>query len=278
MPRLTLAAVALPLLVLAGGPGLAHAQDISPVPQLAEDTTAHPLTLAQVIQQPAPPQPTPVHTGFKAMVRELGEDVKFIPSRENAMWAGVGAVLALAAHPADKSVNHAAVNSDFAKAFFKPGAYMGQSYTLLSASAIVYAVGRTKNEPKVSHVGMDLIRAVVISEGLAAAMKYTVRRERPDGSGRSSFPSGHAADTFAFATALERHLGWRYFVPAYIGASYVALSRLPSNRHWLSDVMMGSAVGIIAGRTVTGHEVNKYALSVIPVRGGAVIGYQRAWH
>lgn len=278
MARLTLAAIVMPVLVLAGSAAPAQAQDLSPVPPLPEEAT-HPLAAAldQVVKQPAPPQPTPVHTGFKAMFRELGEDVKYIPSRENAMWAGVGAALALAVHPADKRVNHATVNSSFAKAFFKPGAYMGQSYTLLSASAIVYAVGRTKDEPKVSHVGMDLIRAVAISEGMAAVMKYSFRRERPDRSGRTSFPSGHAADTFAFATALERHLGWRYFVPAYIGASYVALSRLPANRHWLSDVMMGSAVGIIAGRTVTGHEVNKFALSVVPVRGGAAIGYQRVW-
>src|SRR5262245_63725190 len=46
----------------------------------------------------------------------------------------------------------------------------------------------------------------------------------------NSFPSGHAADTFAFATALERHLGWRGAVPAYIFSSYVAMSRLPANR------------------------------------------------
>jgi hypothetical protein len=249
------------------------------VPQLADDFATAPvsLDLDQVITQPAPPHPTPIHTGFKAMFKELGEDVKYIPSRENAMWAGIGGVFALAAHPVDKSVNHAMVNSDFAHAFFKPGAIMGETYTLLSTSVIVYAVGRTKDEPKVSHVGMDLLRAIAVSEGLTNALKYTTRRERPDHSGRTSFPSGHAADTFAFATALERHLNWRYFVPAYIGASYVAISRLPANRHWLSDVMMGSAVGIIAGRTVTGHEVNKYALSVIPVRGGAAIGYQHAW-
>ena len=40
------------------------------------------------------------------------------------------------------------------------------------------------------------------SEALTEALKYTTRRERPDGSGKNSFPSGHAADTFAFATAL----------------------------------------------------------------------------
>src|SRR5256885_7723557 len=113
---------------------------------------------------------------------------------------------------------------------------------------------------------MDLLRALIISEGLTQGLKYTTRRERPDPSGRTSFPSGHAADTFAFATALERHLGWRGAVPAYVVASYVAISRLPANRHWLSDTVFGAAVGVIAGRTVTSRETYKYpiALTVVP--------------
>ncbi len=148
---------------------------------------------------------------------------------------------------------------------------MGELPTLLGSSAIVYAVGRLKDQPQVSHVGMDLIRAVAIAEGLTQALKYTTRRERPDHSGRNSFPSGHAADTFAFATALERHLDWKLFVPAYVFSSYVALSRLPDNRHWLSDAVFGAAVGIIAGRTVTGHETAWYPVAIAYVPGGAAI-------
>jgi membrane-associated phospholipid phosphatase len=106
-------------------------------------------------------------------------------------------------------------------------------------------------------------------------LKYTTRRERPDHSGRNSFPSGHAADTFAFATALERHLGWRYAVPAYVFASYVAVSRLPANRHWFSDAVFGSAVGIIAGRTVTSHEAEPFPVAVTYVPGGAAVMYVR---
>ena len=135
----------------------------------------------------------------------------------------------------------------------------------------MYAVGRLADEPKVSHVGMDLIRALAISEGLTQTLKYTTRRERPDHSSRNSFPSGHAADTFAFATAMERHLGWRGAVPAYLFSSYVAASRMPANRHWLSDAVFGAAVGIIAGRTVTGHEVQKYPATIVYVPGGAAI-------
>jgi membrane-associated phospholipid phosphatase len=131
-----------------------------------------------------------------------------------------------------------------------------------------------KDKPKVSHMGMDLIESLAISEGLTQALKYTVRRERPDGSGHNSFPSGHAADTFAFAIALERHLGWKGAVPAYIFSSYVAISRLPANRHWLSDAVFGSAVGIIAGRTVTRHG-KEFPAVVAAVPGGVALMYVR---
>src|SRR5262245_25375150 len=116
---------------------------------------------------------------------------------------------------------------------------------------------------------MDLIQALAVSEGLTQTIKFATHRERPDGSGHNSFPSGHAADTFAFATALERHLGWKGAVPAYIFSSYVAISRLPANRHWLSDAVFGSAVGIIAGRTVTRHG-RAFPIAVASVPGGGV--------
>ena len=209
------------------------------------------------------------------MVKELGKDVKELPSRENLIWVGIGSGLALAAHPFDEDVNRRITNSDAAKTFFSPGEIMGELPTLLGSAAIVYAVGRLKDQPKVSHVGMDLIRAVAIAEGLTQALKYTTRRERPDHSGRNTFPSGHAADTFAFATALERHLNWKLFVPAYAFSSYVAISRLPENRHWLSDAVFGAAVGIIAGRTVTGHETAAYPVAIAYVPGGAAIVFVR---
>jgi hypothetical protein len=233
------------------------------------------LDFGQVIQQPAGPPPTPRHTGIKAMIKGLGVDVTHLPSRQNLFWVGVGSGLALAAHPFDDNVNGYFLNHTSTDKVFKPGAILGSSGTLLGSASIVYAVGRFKDEPKVSHVGMDLIRSVLIAEGLTQALKYTTRRERPDLSGKNSFPSGHAADTFAFATALERHLGWRGAVPAYMFSSYVAISRLPANRHWLSDAVFGSAVGIIAGRTVTRHGREEYPVAIAFVPGGAEVMYVR---
>ena len=190
---------------------------------------------------------------------------------------GIGGGLALAVHPADDNVNSALVGNATAEKIFKPGQVLGSLGTLLGTATAVYTVGRVRDEPRVSHVGMDLIRAIAISEGLTQGLKYTARRERPDGSGATSFPSGHAADTFAFATALERHLGWRFAVPAYVLSSYVAISRLPANRHWLSDAVFGSAVGIIAGRTVTSPDRDQYPVALIPIPGGLAVSFVHDW-
>ena len=227
-------------------------------------------------QQPAGPPPTPRHTGIKAMGKHVVTNFKYLPSMENLYWAGAGGGLALIAHPFDDNLNHAWVGNSTAENIFKPGEILGQLGTLLGSASAVYAFGRIKDQPKVSHLGMDLIEALAMSEAITQTLKYTVRRERPDGSSKNSFPSGHAADTFAFATALERHLNWKYSVPAYIFSSYVAISRLPANRHWLSDAVFGSAVGIIAGRTVTSHESERpYPVAVTMVPGGLAVMYVR---
>ena len=128
------------------------------------------------------------------MVKGLIIDFKYLPSRENLLWVGVGGGLALAVHPVDDNENRALVGSDVADKVFKPGEILGELGTLLGSASVVYAVGRLKDEPRVSHVGMDLIQSLAMSEVLTQALKYTTRRERPDHSGHNSFPSGHAAD------------------------------------------------------------------------------------
>jgi hypothetical protein len=54
-------------------------------------------------------------------------------------------------------------------------------------------------------------------------------------------------------------------------ASYVAMSRLHENRHFASDVVFGSAVGIIAGRTVTRHGRDYFSAGLHPVPGGMAL-------
>src|SRR5919112_494129 len=148
--------------------------------------------------------------------------------------------------------------------------------TAQSAAAATYIWGRTKTEPRVRHLGMDLIESTILAEGLTQLIKVAVRRHRPihpDGGSNPgySFPSGHATVTFAAATVLQQHLGWKAAVPTYLVASYVAMSRLHDNRHFASDVAAGAAEGIIIGRSVTWHGRNYYASPMLVPKGAGVM-------
>ena len=155
-------------------------------------------------------------------------------------------------------------------AAFAPGKYLGDTPEQVALSLGTYAFGRIFDQPKTSHLGMDLIQAEILTEMLVEPIKFATHRERPDGSNHQSFPSGHAAITFATATVIERHLGWRKSLLGYTIASYVAASRLHDNRHYLSDVIFGAAVGSIAGRTVVHHASDYWAVVPVSVPGGGV--------
>jgi membrane-associated phospholipid phosphatase len=223
--------------------------------------------------------PTPPHTGVHALFAGFKEDVRHLPSKENLYIAAVGGALALAVHPADATFNaRLQSHSDFVTDVYAPGKYLGGTAEQVALSIGTYAFGRIFDKPKVSHLGMDLLRTQMLTELLVEPIKFATHRERPDGSDHQSFPSGHAAITFAAATVIERHLGWKNAALAYAIASYVAASRLHDNVHYLSDVVFGAAVGTIAGRTVTEHGREMWTFSPTPVQGGVAIMVTRAPH
>ena len=60
-------------------------------------------------------------------------------------------------------------------------------------------------------------------------------------------------------------------IAAYAIAAYVAASRLSDNRHYLSDVVFGAAVGTIGGRTVTRHGRETWTFGPAAVPGGGFV-------
>jgi membrane-associated phospholipid phosphatase len=212
---------------------------------------------------------------FGRIFQDLGGDFTRLPSRENGLLLGIGAGLAGLASPHDRQVTSSMHANDDATGFFGPGAYMGNFYVNLGASFATYAIGRAAGNSKLAVVGADLARAQILSQATAQGIKYLAGRTRPDGTDRS-FPSGHAASAFATATVLQRHYGWKVGIPAYAFAGYVGASRLNANKHYLSDVAFGAALGIVAGRTVTfGVGSTKFALAPIAAQGGVGIGLTR---
>jgi len=83
--------------------------------------------------------------------------------------------------------------------------------------------------------------------------------------------------TFAAATVLQQHLGYKAAIPTYLIASYVAASRLHDNRHYASDVVMGAATGIIVGRSVTYHGRNFWGAAPAIVPGGMALMFTKIY-
>jgi hypothetical protein len=226
---------------------------------------------------------TPEHTGWATLVKDTAHDFVAFPRRKST-WTllGVGAAAALATHPADHYVERHIVGNNTAEDVFKLGRWVGSAEVEVGTAVGLWAIGRyvvpAKGESptnKVSHLGFDLIRAQILSQALVQGIKYSVRRDRPTGE-CCAFPSGHAATAFAVASVLERHLGYRASWPMLASATYVATSRLVDNRHFLSDVMFGAAVGMASGWTVVGrHGRDSFALQPVPIRGGAMVALVR---
>ena len=218
----------------------------------------------------------PTRSFFPALFHNLGDDIKHIPRRNSMYWLAAGTAASLAIHPADDYLNNHLSTSDTAKNVFKAGKYIGSFPVLFGTSVTTYIVGRSRSSRRGQHLGMDLIESTLLAEGITELAKVAVRRERPirdDGTRAAgySFPSGHAAATFAAATVLQQHLGWKWAVPTYLTASYVAMSRIAEDRHWASDVMAGATEGIIVGRSVTWHGRNFYASPMLLPRGAGIM-------
>jgi membrane-associated phospholipid phosphatase len=218
------------------------------------------------------------HTGLATLGRDTWNDFKAFPTRKST-WVilGVGGALAAAVHPADEHVNEQLASSGTADKFWKPGHVIGGPVMYVVPVAI-YLGGRyvlpkfdrdDDRTNKWSHLGLDLVRAEILEEVIVVALKRSTQRTRPDGSDNYSFPSGHAAATFALAAVVERHLGYRLALPTLAIATYVGTSRLHDNRHFLSDVVFGAALGTATGWTVVGrHGRSTYALMPVAVPGG----------
>ena len=226
------------------------------------------------------PNPIPEHTGFRTLAKDTASDFVAFPKRKSTwiILAG-GAGAALLAHQADDYVAEHVVGSEGADKFFKLGKIVGSTGFQTGSALSLWLVGRyivPKNEDgsrsnRASHLGLDLLRAQIVSQAMVHALKYSVRRDRPTGE-CCAFPSGHATSAFASAAVFERHFGERGSWWALTAASYVGASRLVDNRHFFSDVVFGAALGESVGWTVVGrHGRDRYVLRAIPMTGGGMI-------
>jgi len=85
--------------------------------------------------------------------------------------------------------------------------------------------------------------SAALTLGATYALKYAIEEERPNG-GRHAFPSAHASISFASAEFMHKRYGWKYGIPAYAAALFVAYSRVEARQHYTHDVIAGAVIGI----------------------------------
>lgn len=109
--------------------------------------------------------------------------------------------------------------------------------------------------------------------GVTYALKYIVKKDRPDHSDRHSFPSMHTSVSFTAASFIQRRYGWKWGIPAYLLSSYVGWSRVYGKKHDWWDVAAGAAIGIGSSYIFTRPFAKKHNLTLSPVAGDGHCGF-----
>jgi membrane-associated phospholipid phosphatase len=135
-------------------------------------------------------------------------------------------------------------------------------FTELGAGALAWGIGCKKHNSKVSEAGFTALAATGAAAVTDLGLKLAFNREFPTTSSRGefweggrSFPSGHSATSFAFASTVAHRYPHNKWVKwgAYALASGVSLSRYPAKKHFPSDILVGATLGYVTGAYIADH-------------------------
>lgn len=124
----------------------------------------------------------------------------------------------------------------------------GDGLTMGSSAIALSYLGRQFGSERAQMAGDGIGKSLVAAWSATWALKIIVGAKRPNG-GAYSFPSGHTSTAFAAAPVLHEYFGDWVGYSAYAMAGMTAVARMEDNKHHLSDVLAGAAIGVVAGRT-----------------------------
>jgi membrane-associated phospholipid phosphatase len=160
--------------------------------------------------------------------------------------------------------------SAFTDHLFKVDKYFHIESMIISIAAI-YGYGVLADNENVRNLGLRLSETTFYSGLINLSTRFLIGRGRPNISesqytfrpldftwGYSAFPSAHTTLAFAYSTVMAKEynnffweFGW-YSLSALVG-----FARIHNDQHWLSDVLMGAALGYFIGNFVNDHKTNQ---------------------
>lgn len=161
-----------------------------------------------------------------------------------------------------------------------PGSYTGAFGTYLGITnelggpkmnlpvAGIFAASLLTNDQRFQDAAFTSLQSMVYAGAISYGLKYAFGRYRPHDqnspyrfspmSGETSFPSGHTTTVFAVLTP------WVLYYPHPVTYSLYALStfgtaysRIVREKHWVTDVLAGGALGFWTAYWLTKHHQGK---------------------
>ncbi|HEY5403887.1 MAG TPA: phosphatase PAP2 family protein [Pyrinomonadaceae bacterium] len=218
----------------------------------------------------ASPSPTPANQLEKNFFRNVLSDQKaiwtapFHLNKSDAAWALplTGATITLIATDRQTEAELVENGTDLPRfRISRNFSELGSFYSTGAIAAGFYLTGRFTHNARARETGVLAAEALLNGAIVGGALKLASQRERPvadDGSGEfwdggSSFPSGHSISAWTIATVIAQEYGKgrpALKIGAYGLAAAVSISRYTGQKHFLSDVLVGSAIGYGVGRYV----------------------------
>ena len=155
-----------------------------------------------------------------------------------------------------------------------------------TAGVLTYAAGLAFEDDWTRVTGRMILQSLFYSGIINQVGKRLFGRARPftdEGRGafrflrndyaHKAFPSGHATAAFALSSTLARRLDCLPFsIFLYTLSTATALQRIDADRHWLSDTVLGAALGVFIGIAVVQMEEEREAAvsaRLLPIAAGA---------
>lgn len=130
-------------------------------------------------------------------------------------------------------------------------------------AGVMWADGCIRHHDTLRQNGWTALEAAGAAAGINEVFKFAADRQYPysvPGNGEfwdggKSFPSGHSAASWGFASALAHRYPHNRWVKwgAYGFATAVSLSRIAAKKHFPSDVLVGSTIGYVTGAYLAGR-------------------------
>jgi membrane-associated phospholipid phosphatase len=154
--------------------------------------------------------------------------------------------------------------SEVSEGFSKFITHFGDGYVLLGLMTALYASGEVFHQNSLRKTALLSVESWLTSGIIVTGLKIVSGRARPKAGESShsfypfslrsryhSFPSGHSSSVFAVATVIAEQSEKAYVdILAYSIASLVAVSRVHNNKHWPSDILIGSSIGYFVAKKI----------------------------